>query len=202
MRVAVDVAHVEPAAILGRIGRAVEVVDAAIRRLLVGVVHDRLDRPGERRIRAALADVIARLDQVPEVVDHAGAREERALGVDRDPPGVARPLAPDLEDPGLGMDAEDRAGELVRLAVLRRHLAGVEHAVPAVEPAVGAPGQRVGQLVGVGAAEAGRDDLAACRPCRRRRGPGGRGYRASWRPRRRRGRRRSPRGCSGRRRRP
>ena len=58
------------------------------------------------------------------------------------------------------MDAEDRAGEFVGLAVPRLHLAGVEDAVPAVEPAVGPPGQRVGQLVGVGAAEAGRDDLA------------------------------------------
>ena len=97
-----DVAHVEPAAVLGRIGRAVEVVDAAVGRLLVLVVDDRLDRPGERRIRAALADVVAGLDQVPEVVDHAGAREERALGVDGDAPGVARPLAEDLEDAGPG----------------------------------------------------------------------------------------------------
>ena len=52
-------------------------------------------------------------------------------------------------------------------------VAAVEHAVEAVEPAVGAPGERVGQLVRVVAAEAGDDDLAACRPpCRRRRYPG------------------------------
>ena len=125
----------------------------------MSVIDDRLDGPGIRRIRPTLADVIAGLDQVPEVIDHAGAGEERALGVDRDAPGVARPLAPDLEDPGPGMDAEDRAGELVGLAILRGDLAGVEYAVPAVEPAVGAPGERVGQLVGVGAAEAGRDDF-------------------------------------------
>ena len=48
----------------------------------------------------------------------------------------------------------------VCLAVLGDDLAGVEDAVPAVEPAVGAPGQRIGQLVGIVAAEAGHDDLA------------------------------------------
>ena len=98
------------------------------------------------------------------------------------------------------MDAEQGAGEVELLAALR-DVAGVEDAVEAVEPAVGAPGERVGQLVRVVAAEAGDDDLAACRPCRRRRCPAGRGCRASWRPRRRRGRRRCPRGCSARRRR-
>ena len=38
-----------------------------------------------------MADVIARLDEMPEVVDHAGAREERSLGVDRDPQGLLVP---------------------------------------------------------------------------------------------------------------
>ena len=46
------------------------------------------------------------------------------------------------------------------LPFLETTLAGVEDAVPAVEPAVGAPGERIGQLVGVVAAEAGDDDLA------------------------------------------
>ena len=40
-------------------------------------------------------------------------------------------------------------------------LALVEHAVQSVEPAVRPPGQRVGQLVRVGAAEAGEHDFAA-----------------------------------------
>ena len=124
------------------------------------VIDDRLDRPGERRIRPALADVVTGLDQVPEMIDHAGARKERALRVDRDAPGVARPLAPDFEDAGRGVNPEDRTRECVRLAILRDDLRRVEHAVPAVEPAVGAPGQGIGQLVGVVAAEAGRDDFA------------------------------------------
>ena len=38
------------------------------------------------------------------------------------------------------MDAEDGAGEVVRLAAVL-DVARVEDAVPAVEPAVGAPGQ-------------------------------------------------------------
>ena len=62
------------------------------------VLDDRVDLPGERRIRPALAMVVAGLGQVPEVVDHAGAREGAALGVPGDAPGVARPLAEELED--------------------------------------------------------------------------------------------------------
>ena len=45
------------------------------------------------------------------------------------------------------------------LAVAALTSTGVEDAVEAVEPAVGPPGQRVGQLVRVGPAEAGDDDL-------------------------------------------
>ena len=57
------------------------------------------------------------------------------------------------------VDAVHGAGEIERLAVLD-DVGVVEDAVPAVEPAVGAPRQRVGQLVRVEAAEAGDDDLA------------------------------------------
>lgn len=56
------------------------------------------------------------------------------------------------------MDAEQGAGEDVLLAAVP-DVAEVEHPVPAVKPAVGPPGEGVGQLVGVGAAEAGDDDL-------------------------------------------
>src|SRR5207253_8027443 len=52
------------------VGVAVEVVDPAVGRLLVVVVDDRVDLPGERWIRAPLAMVVAGLGQVPEVVDH------------------------------------------------------------------------------------------------------------------------------------
>ena len=95
--VAVDVAHVELVAVLRRIGVAVEVVEAAVGRLLMLVLDDRVDLPGERRIRAALAMVIAGLGQVPEMVDDAGADEGAALGVPGDAPGVARPLAEQLK---------------------------------------------------------------------------------------------------------
>ena len=61
------------------------------------VLDDRVELPGERRIRAALAMVVAGLGQVPEVVDHAGADEGAALAVEGDAPGVARPLAEELE---------------------------------------------------------------------------------------------------------
>ncbi len=123
------------------------------------MVDDRVEHPGERRIRSALAVVIAGLGEVPEVVDHAGAGEGRAVGVPGDPPGVARPFAKDLEIAGLGIDPKHGAGEFVTLAAIV-DLGRVEDAVPAVQLAVRAPGQRVGQLVRVVAAEAGDDDLA------------------------------------------
>ena len=71
--IAVDVSHEHPTApALGKRG-AVEVQDAAIRRFLMAVIDDRFDDPGERRIRPALAVIIAGFGQVPEMVDHAGA---------------------------------------------------------------------------------------------------------------------------------
>ena len=71
--VAVDVAHVEPFAILRRIGVAVEADECRNRRPSGAVLDDRVDLPGERRIGAALAVVVAGLGEVPEVIDDAGA---------------------------------------------------------------------------------------------------------------------------------
>ncbi len=73
------------------------------------------------------------------------------------------PPREDLEVAGLRVDPEDCAGKLVDLAAVIDP-GRVEDAVPAVKPAVGAPGQRVGQLVGVEPAEAGDDDLAGVGP--------------------------------------
>ena len=160
--VAVDVAHVELAPVLLRVRGAVEVGDPAVGGLLVLVVDDRLQLPGERGVRAALPVVIAGLGQVPEVVDHAGAGEGVADLVEGDPPGVAGPFAEDLEVAGLRVDPEDGAGEFVDLAAMLDP-GRVEDAVPAVEPAVRPPGQRVRQLVGVEPAEAGDDDLGLVR---------------------------------------
>ena len=165
------------------------------------VVDDGFDLPGEGGIRAALAVVVAGLDQMPEVVDHAGGGEERARqGRWRCPRGSG-PFAEEFEVPVARIDAEDGAGEVEGLAVVL-DVRLIEDAVPAVEPAVGAPGEGVGQLVGVVAAEAGDDDLGgAVGDEVAVEVAGRRGCRASWRPRRRRGRRRCPRGCSGPRRR-
>ena len=122
------------------------------------VVDDRGHGPGKGRVGATLADVVGRLGQMPEVVDHAGGGEQVALVVDGQSPGVRRALAPDLKLASSGVNPENRAGEFVRLPVIRHDAAGVEDAVPAVKPAIGSPGQGVGQLVGISAAEAGGDD--------------------------------------------
>src|SRR5262249_48313984 len=149
---AVDVAHVKPVAELRRIGVAVEIVNAAVGGLLMPVLDDRAELPGERRIGATLAMVVAGLDQVPEMVDHAGADEEAAFGVDGYAPGIAGSFAEQLELAGLRMDAEQRAREAIGVAVAALDGGRIEDAVEAIEPAVRPPGERVGQLVGVGAA--------------------------------------------------
>src|SRR5262249_31598368 len=73
-------------------------------------------------------------------------------------PRVTGPLAEQLEVLGPGVDAEHGAGEGVLFAAAL-DVAVVKDAVKAVQPAVRAPGQGVGQLVGVGAAEAGDHHL-------------------------------------------
>src|SRR5262245_61435222 len=125
----------------------------------MAVLDNRAELPGERRIGAALAMVIAGLDQMPQVVDHASADEKAALGIDRYAPGIARAFAEELELARLRMDAEQRTREAIGVAVVALHGGRIEHAVEAVEPAVRAPGERVGQLVRVGAAETSDDDF-------------------------------------------
>ena len=72
--------------------------------------------------------------------------------------GLLVPCAEDLEFARPRVDAEHGAGEIEGLAVVN-DVGGVEDAVPSVEPAVGAPRQRIGKLVGVVAAEAADDDF-------------------------------------------
>src|SRR5206468_11392225 len=114
------------------------------------------------RVGTGLAVVVAGLDEVEDVVvgPVAGADQGTPFGVPDQTPGVARPLADDLELVRARVDTPQRTGE-VEHAALRLHAAVVEDAVEAVEPTVRPPGQRVGQFVRVGAAEAGDDDLAA-----------------------------------------
>ena len=155
---AVDVAHVELVAILGGIGVAVEEVDAAVGGLLVLVIDDRFKPPGIRRIGAPLPVVITRLGEVPEVIDHAGRDESRAVVVPGDAPGVARALRKEFEVARPGMDPEERGGEVEGLAAML-HDRAVEDAVEPVEPAVRPPGERIRQLVRVVASETGQHDL-------------------------------------------
>ena len=56
---AVDIAHIQLVAVRGRIGDAIKVVDPAVGRLLMLMGNDRVDFPGEGRIGAALAMVVA-----------------------------------------------------------------------------------------------------------------------------------------------
>src|SRR5262249_29540458 len=121
-------------------------------------LDDGLDFPGEGWIRAALAVVVTGLHEVPEMVDHAGADERAALGVEGDAPGIAGSFTKNVEFLGFRVDAVHRAGEAKILAVLL-DVAVVEDAVEAVQVTVRAPGEGVGQLVGVVAAKARDDDL-------------------------------------------
>src|SRR5262249_4420142 len=123
---------------------------------LVPVLDNGAELPGKGRIGPTLAMIVAALGQVPEVVDDAGTDERAAFGVPSDAPRVARPLGKQLELAGLRMNAEQDTGEAEILALVLDG-ALVEDAVEAVEPAIGAPGQRVGQLMGVGTAKAGDD---------------------------------------------
>jgi hypothetical protein len=164
---AVDVAHVEDVAVLLGVGVGIEVRDPAVGGLLVLVLDDGADRPGVRGVRAALADVVAGLDEVPQVVDDAGGYEEAAFGIDGDAPGVAGALREDLKLARAGVDPPESARELpsgmvglvVGVGLGVADMTVVENSVKPVEPAVGSPGERVGQLVGVGAAKAGDDDF-------------------------------------------
>src|SRR5690349_4733199 len=54
--------------ICGWIGIGVQKRNAAIRSFLVAMRRDRAELPGERRIRSGLSLVIARLDEVKEVI--------------------------------------------------------------------------------------------------------------------------------------
>ncbi len=110
-----------------------------------------------RGVRAALADVVPGLRDVPEVVDHAGGEEQLPFVVDRDPPRVAGPLGEDVELFRMRIDPPHGTGHrpagMVRvlgqiwvvLAVL--HMREVEHAVQAIQPPIRPPRQRVRQLV-------------------------------------------------------
>ena len=138
-------------------------MDATIGGHLMLVFDDRLDLPGERRIRPSLAVVVAGFGQVPEMVDHAGADESCSLAIPGHPPGVARPFANRFEVARPRMNAKHGAGEVVVLRPRCSTSLRIEDPVQSVEPAIGAPRQRIRQLVRVGPAEAGDDHFRLVR---------------------------------------
>ena len=87
-----------------------------------------------------MAVVIAGADQVPQMIDDAGADKRRAFVIERDAPRVTRPLAENLELPRHRMNAKHRARELPAgmlgfvIWIFRGvfDVAEVEHAVEAV----------------------------------------------------------------------
>ena len=163
--VAVNVPHVERAVVTLGEGRAIEPGDAAVGRLLMLVLDDRLDLPRVRRIGPRLPVVVAGLDDVPEVIDHAGREEEAAFLVDGNPPGVARSLGVNLKLTRAGIDPPQRDGQrparmiLFEVGVLGTvlHMRKIEHAVEAIQPAIGPPGEGIRQLMRVVSTKPGDD---------------------------------------------
>src|SRR5688572_20764619 len=121
----------------------------------MAVVCDRADRNGERRKRARLPLVMAGLDEMEEMIVRPMTRLDNraAFGVPRHAVGIAGPLGNDLEFTRTRMHSPKRAVEFVFLAVVRANEALIEHTVQTVEPSVRSPGQRVRQLVRIGAAK-------------------------------------------------
>ena len=151
-------------------------VVAGVRRVAdpVAVVGDGLDVVVGVGIEvlAGLPLVAAALNHVIQVRDDAGGDERLAVVVEIDAPGIARAVGEDLEDVPRRVIAPDAGVDRRALVVGRARLADLrmrEHAVAAVEPAVGAPGEGVERLVRVLIAPAVEQDLAADRRARRRR---------------------------------
>src|SRR5207244_13334836 len=93
----------------------------------------------------------------------AGAKQCTPVGIPSEAPGVARFLAEYLELAGKVMAPPHRAGEVERPA-FRDDVAVIEDTVEPIQPAVGAPCQRIGQLMRVRPAEPGDDHFAANLP--------------------------------------
>ena len=109
----------------------------------------------KRPVLAERLPVVASLDAVEHHEPaHVGAGEEPAVRVEVQAPHVAAALAEELEAPGTGVIAPDALLELDAADPGRDG-----RPLQAVEPAVRAPGERVGHRVGVFHAEAGEQHL-------------------------------------------
>ena len=137
---------------VGRLGnlQRVRFMDPAAR--VMSVVGDRLDvvvGVGIEMLTSLTLVAGAGQDMV-EVRDDAGRVEEFPTGVEVQTPGIARAFGENLEDVAGGMEAPDAGVDLLALRLGRARLAHDrvgEHAVVAVEPAVGTPDEAVERLM-------------------------------------------------------
>ena len=137
---------------VGRLGnlQRVRFMDPAAR--VMSVVGDRLDvvvGVGIEMLTSLTLVAGAGQDMV-EVRNDAGRVEELPTGVEVQTPGIARAFGENLEDVAGGMEAPDAGVDLLALRLGRARLAHDrvgEHAVIAVEPAVGTPDEAVERLV-------------------------------------------------------
>src|SRR3954469_1770400 len=108
-------------------------------------------------MRARLPLVAAALDDVIAVRNDAGFDEGLAAVIEIEAPRIAGAVGEDFENVTRRMIAPNCRVHRHALSVRRSRLADKrmrEDAVAAIEPAVGAPGERIERLVGVLIAEA------------------------------------------------
>ena len=113
-----DISHVEFVAVLLRIGRRIEILDAAIGRHLVFVLYDRIREPSVWRVGTTLSQIVGRFSQVPKMIDHAGAHESAPLMIKSNTPRIAGPLAKQIEFLCDWVDAKKRASEVEYSTIL------------------------------------------------------------------------------------
>jgi hypothetical protein len=150
--VLVDVAHEEAAAVLGREGVREVHPRAAVGGLMVVVADGLQVLIDVVRMSPRLPLVVAALDDVPEVRDHARRRERLAVVVEVETPRVRKPVGEDLEALFGRMEPPDASVDFLALGVWRAglpHLRSGKDPLAAVEPAVRAPDEAVQRLVAI-----------------------------------------------------
>jgi hypothetical protein len=120
----------------------------------VHVIGDRLHVVVDVRIEmfSGLALVLRALDHVKEMLDDADGRKGVAVIVEVEPPRIAGAFREHFEHVLRRVKTPDPGVEALALRVWRARLSHIrmrEHAVRAIEPSVGAPGERVEHLVRV-----------------------------------------------------
>ena len=108
----------------------------------------------QRAVLAEALDEIGSLHVVAQRLERIAGGEQVAESIEIDAPGVAAPFREQLELIRPRMIAPDAL-----LKADAANVGGDRAPLGAVEPAVGSPGERVGEGVGVFHAEAGQQDL-------------------------------------------